>query len=278
MNLFSVICLLFAIDLTRSELVKEVQCFIKHLKEINAFDTTIEVAETAWPAEFCQKVVASFSKEFRKDIIDQLDPTDNKNCIIALFNNFNIASIYLKGFVYSALNVTRILNFEQESKETTHDVINAARTICTARQRYGQIFNESLENKDALGLHDSSTQECIKKYYFEKKIILPEDFGIDVASIKEKDCEEIYKELGESALNTPDVIASSTFYGLPSTASQECSNKKFVEGNVLLKISSFDIAIRFDLTEDQRAKLLDDYIVTMTANIRFLLECLQKLL
>jgi hypothetical protein len=264
--------------LVKCEIVKEVHCFIKHLKDINAFNSSIEVEETSWPQEFCKKVVTSFSKEFKKDIIAQLDPNDNKNCIIALFNEYNIASIYLKGFVYSALNVTRVLNFEQESKETTSDVIHAARTICTARQRYGKVFNESLENKDALGLHDSSTQECIKKYYFDKKIILPEDFGIDVATIKEKDCEEIYKELGDSALNSPDVVASSTFYGLPSSQAQECSNKKFVEGNILLKISSFDIAIRFDLNEDQRLKLLDDYIVTMTSNIRFLLECLQKLL
>lgn len=256
----------------------KVQCIVEHLSDKNVSIPAVN-SETL-QNEDCFEIVKSLTESFRADIESRLHADEKKTCIVNLLLDHRISDIFLKGFVYFTLNLTQVINFGTETSETTSDVLNAARVICSAHERYGEMFDESLalRRDNVQQIVDDSTQLCIKKYYFDRKIINPAEFAIVVPSINLTECEEIVKALDESSSNGLDVVEGSAFYGLPSADVQKCTNQKFIDEKVLLKLTSFEVTMSFNLSEQQQEKLRRSYIKWMTANVRFLLECLEKLL
>lgn len=258
----------------------KVQCIVEHLSDKNV-SIPAAILQTSRD-EDCFEIVKSLSESFRLDIESQLHADDKKTCIVNLLLEHRISDIFLKGFVYFTMNLTQVINFETEASETTTDVLHAARVICSAHERYGKMFDESLashrDRDNVQQIVDDSSQLCIKKYYFDRNIINPAEFDVDVTSINATECEEIVKALDESSSNGLDVAEGSLFYGLPSVDVQKCTNQKFIADRVLLKLTSFEVTMSFNLSEHQQTKLRSDYVEWMTANVRFLLGCLKELL
>lgn len=262
------------------ENVSATQCIVKYLANISAINSTSSSTVVADSEEKCDKIIKTFDEAYEKDIVARLKAEDDQTCILKLFRDYKIFELFLKGFASHSLNITRVSDFNAEAKETTSDILKAVQAICTAHERYGKMFNDSLESlrNSNEAIVDSSTQLCIKKYYFENRILDPVAYKVDVSEINATDCDLVVMELDKSSSNTIEVDESLTFYGLPSAAVQRCSNEKFVDQKVLLKLASFEVAVKLGLTKDQTNKLRSDYVTWMTANVRFLLECLEKLL
>lgn len=273
----TLITIFASISFVKSENNSSIQCIVNYLRD----EKVLMLANFEHhPNENCDNLMRNITITFNNDIITQLQVEDNKTCINELFKQYRIFDVYLKGLLYHSFNLTRVADFVKEASETTNDILQAMKSLCSAEERYGKIFNESLDSRheNVDDIVDSSTLLCVKKYYIDNLIIDPCEFNIDVPAIHASNCEEIVKELDDSASHGLGIDETSTLYGLPSVEVQNCNNKKFIDEKVLLKLASFDVATKLDLTEVQESKLRNDYVKWMTANVRFLLECIEKLM
>lgn len=274
MTLSIVVLSLTLLSVVKSEeSISTTQCIIDYLKTANQTSAGLQTNEK------CDKIIKSFDDAYERDIWARLKAADNQTCIIKLFRDYKIFELFLKGFSSHSLNLTKVSDFKAEARETTTDILKAVQASCTAEERFGKMFDESVESlrDDTGSIVDSSSQSCIKKYYFEKGILDAAEFNVDASKINATDCDDIAQELDNSLSNTVAVDESLTFYGLPSASVQRCSNERFVEQKVLLKLASFEVAVKLGLSPLQVRKLRSDYITWMAANVRFLLECLSEL-
>lgn len=256
----------------------DIYCVVGYLKDLNAVKITLDAQNNPEAKEKCGVIIRNLTEVYENDIMARLKMEDDMDCIMEIFRSHNVSDIYLKGLAFHAKNLTNVSDYKKEALETTNDILKAVQTICTADERFGKMFNDSLEShrENVEQIVDPSTQLCLKKYYFEKKIIDPVEFNIDVSTINATGCTDIVNEL-DTAIAL-DIDESLTFYGLPSVEVQKCSNKKFVDEKVVLRLTSFEVAVRLSLSESQEIKLRSEYIKWMTANVRFLLDCLETLL
>lgn len=281
MNSLTFILILASVNFGTSENSTEIECIVSYLNDAHVLKSADFVNLTNNKKnENCDSFVNFFMITFNNSITTQLQKDDNKTCIHDLLIQHRIFDFYLKGLVYHTFNLTLVLDFYKEASETTSDILKAIQSLCTAEERYGKIFDESLiaRNENIHDIVDSSTQLCVKKYYLENKILDPSEYNIDVSAIHATNCEEIVMELDDVASHGLDIEKDSTLYGLPSVDVQKCNNRKFVDEKVLLKLASFNVAIRLDLSKEQEKNLKSDYINWMTANVRFLLKCLERLM
>jgi hypothetical protein len=117
-------------------------------------------------------------------IRSQLAPKDHQTCIESLVIKYKLCDLYLKGLAYDSLKLTTVANFKREAAKTTKDVLNAAKALCTAADRYEKTFDEFYQQRlDNNQSTYPATNDCLKKFYFDKKIIDPTKFSIDVPKI-----------------------------------------------------------------------------------------------
>lgn len=225
----TLITIFASISLVKSENNSSIQCIVNYLKD----EKVLKLANFEHhPNENCDIIMRNITITFNNDIITQLQVEDNKTCINELFKQHRIFDFYLKGLVYHFFNLTRVADFIKEASETTNDILQAIKSLCSAEERYGKIFNESLDSRheNVDGIVDSSTQLCVKKYYFENLIIDPCEYNIDGPAIHASNCEEIVKELDDSASHGLGIDETSTLYGLPSVEVQNAITR-----NLLMK-------------------------------------------
>lgn len=221
----------------------------------------------------------SLKSNFVSDAAAQLKNLDEKDCALKLFEQYKVIDFYLKGLAYHSLGLISVKNFENEAFESTRDTLAAAVAICSADEKYGKAFDEAVNPRKSgdVSLFDDSSQRCIEKYYLDRGILNASDFNVFVSSINATNCEEIYKNLDDSAKLGISVDDRLTMYGLSSLKAQECSNQQFIEQKVLLRLTSFEVAIRLSKSQETLRKLRQDYIYWSTANLRFVFTCLAKL-
>lgn len=229
-------------------------------------------------ADNCAEVVRKNKENFDRDIMARLNAEDNQNCILENFNSYKIHNLYLKGKTYFDFRKTSIQNFTKEASETTSDVLKTIRKICTATEKFGEEFDKSIEESRKFKkiATNQPVQECLKKYFFEKNILSAEEFKVNVSTINADDCDEIIEELDSPPSFDPDPF--SLFYGLPSHKVQNCINDNIERDNILLKLTSFGVALYMDLDDELINKLRMRYIEINTTNLRFLLKCLEEIL
>lgn len=272
------ICFFSGIQFGSGEISPDVPCVVKYLKEKKLLSSTFASDLKIEPEGECDNVVDDLKTAFDRDVLARFQAESDQNCVLELFENYKISDFYLKGFVHHSLGLSPVSDFKNEAFESTRDTLKAVLAICSADEKYGRMFDEALKyrgsSKDLI--IDDSSQQCVKKYYFDNKILNAEDFNVDLASINDE-CKEIYKNLDDASLQGLEVDENLTMYGLSSTEVQRCSNKRFVEEKVLLKLNSFEVAIKLDQTKENLNKLRSDYVQWNTVNLRFLLGCLVKL-
>lgn len=229
-------------------------------------------------ANNCAEIVEANKEAFDHDIMARLKAEDDQNCILENFNNFKIHNLYLKGKMYFDFRKTSIKNFTKEASETTSDVLKTIQKICTAAEKFGEEFDKSIEESKKLKekATNQPIQECLKKYFFEKNILSAEEFKVNVTAINAEDCDEVIEELDSPP--TFDTDPTSLFYALPSNKVQKCINNNIEGDNILLKLTSFGVALYMDLDDELTDKLRERYIDINTTNLRFLLKCLEEIL
>lgn len=252
-------------------------CFLIYLNNLNMLEPFFGDIPREYPENMnCQNVIRKSKEDFEVDIFARLTAEDNQNCIIDNINRYGIHNLFLKGKIYYEHQKTAVKNFTKEVLETTHDALKAIKEICTADKVYGMDFDKSLKGRKKLRPTSTNSlmQKCMKKYFFGKNILNAEEFGIDVSTLDDMNCELIF-----DALDAPSPLPidpNSLFYGLPTLRSQECINDKMQRDNYILKASSFGVAFYMDLSEELIAKLRERFIQTNVTNTKNLLECLEK--
>ena len=260
------------ISFARSE-ISERKCIESRYQNKN-LGSTVE-------SEFCEKIFQNFTREFTNDIMEQLTNEDNQTCILQAFDHYKIPGLYLRGLI-KHLYHNRPDNdvYEDDVDESKEALLKAVKVLCTADKKYGSDFdshfNNSHNQNNSSG--DSHSELCIKKYFYDKKIINPAAYNINPLSINVTNCGEILKELEESfQIPADDDEKINTFFGLSAVNAQRCTKEKFAEAKVLQNIYALEIVEKLILTkqqiEEQRAK----YIKLMTSSVKFLLDCIKEI-
>lgn len=226
----------------------------------------------------CESAIKRSKDDFERDIMARLAAHDDQNCILDNFNRYKIHNLFMKGKIYYEHNKTAIKNFTNEAFESTTDLLRDIKKICAASDIYGKEFDESLKSREVSrpSATNQPTQNCLKKYFFEKKFLDSSEFGVDISSIDAIDCEEIWAEFNEFSPYDLDPVA--LVYGLPTISSQQCFYKKLESENQLMKLASFGVALLNDLNDELIKKLRGRFIETSANNQKFLFECLEKVL
>lgn len=279
MKTFLLIFFAVLIHIVLGEKFSNISCVVKYLKDKSVLSSTFASVLEPQSEEHCYKIVDDLKSAFDRDVIADLKAEADQICVSKLFHDYKVSDFFLKGFVYHFLNLGSISDFKNEAFESTRDTLKAALAICSAEEKYGKMFDEALKHRgdEKVSIVDDSSQQCIIKYYFEMQILNVSEFNFDDSTINATNCEEIYKSLDDSAGHGIYVDESLTIYGLPSIDVQRCSNKQFIDEKVLLKLTSFEVAINLNQSELNLKKLRSEYIQWNTANLRFLLGCLEKL-
>lgn len=252
-------------------------CILIHLNNSNMlepfFGTLIPNS-----AENCENVIKKNKEIFNRDLMTSLKAEDDQNCILGKFDDFKIHDLYLKGRIYYDYKKTAISNFTNEVSLTTSDLMTIIKGICTARNKFGAEFDSSIQTRETLKDRTANGpfQECMKKYFFEKQILNAEEFNVDVSKINAVDCEEIIDELESPTVLDTD--PSALFYGLPSLKSQKCIHENIEREKIVLKMSSFGVALFMELNDELIRKLRERYIDVSTNNLTFMLKCLEEIL
>jgi hypothetical protein len=254
---------------------EEKTCIASYLKSMDMLESGFDVSNYSTE---CDGIVDKRKMDFEKDIMVRLTAEDDQRCILRLFNDYKINLLYLKGLTYFNYNKTLASNYYVETSETTGDILNAVKSVCGADEKYGIEFDHSFVSRDEAkrNAKNAHFQECLKKYFFENKILDASEFHVNVDELNESNCEEIVEEI-ESSVNI-DVDDSALFYGLSSMKSQTCVNGRIRDEKVLQKITSFGVTVLLDLNETQINSLRIKYIDVMSKNVKILLECLSTLL
>jgi hypothetical protein len=275
MRCFEFFTLIISLSITTSDASDD--CLVIYLNDLKILEPFFGEIPQEYPrSKNCQNIIGKSQENFNKNIISQLSHEDDQNCIIENFNRYKIHNLYLKGKIYYEHHKTAIKNFTRDASESTADILREIKGICTADKIYGMEFNNSLKGREKV-TKNSSIQNCLQKYFFERKILAPNEFGVDATKIKVNNfCEEIFTELESPAPH--DIDPNALIYGLPSHRSQKCFFEKLEIENYLLKIASFGVALNMDLTENLIEKLRRRFIETRVLNFKFLLQCLEKVL
>lgn len=252
-------------------------CLVIYLNKLNLLDPFFGDIPKEYP-NYCDSVIKTRKDTFDRDIFARLTAEDDQSCIIEKFNRYKIHNLFLKGKIYVEYRKTAIKNFTKEASESTADILQQIKQICTADKLFGMEFNNSLKHREKSrpAAKNLPIQNCLKKYFFEKKILDATEFEVDVSSIDATDCEEIYNELESAAPD--DIEPNSLVYGLPSFRSQKCFFDKLQSENHLLRMASFGVALYMDLNTELIEKLRTRFIETRKLNLTFLLECLEKVM
>lgn len=269
MKIFILVCIAFGV----------VACRINPKK---CFENYILGQHNTGDADKCDKILRDYAADFRNDIISRLKAEDDQTCILRIFDAHNITALYLKGLAqHLRLNKLNQSAYEDDVDESKHALLNAAKVLCTADNKYSEDFNEYFRSSHIRTRNKTSesshTELCAKKYFIESKIIDVNEYNIDVPSINASSCAEAVAELNEAFQVNEEDPALNTFFGLSAVDAQKCTNEKFAEEKIFQKLYSFQIIIKFDLTPEQVDQLRLKYIKWMTSSIRFLLECVKEI-
>lgn len=226
----------------------------------------------------CKLLVDKTVKEFKDDILARMTPEDNEECILGVFDQYNITELFLKGLEqHIRTGRPSKIAYETDVDESTFAFFKSAKVLCTADSTFRAGFDEFFDQSHKVPSEDDAEERCLKKYFIDKGIINPLEYNIDVASIHAVNCEQTIKNLEDSFNVRDDDDDHNTFFGLSAVKAFKCVTNKYAEEKTLQKIHSIQTLIKLDLTDAQKAKLKNDNVKWMTSSVRFLLECISEI-
>lgn len=226
--------------------------------------------------ELCGRLIMNLTTEFTKDVMERLRSEDDQTCILKHFGDYKINELYIRGLVqhlYS--NKTNLDAYEDDVDESISALLSAVKVLCVSETKYGEDFEQSFKFSKKTDLN--SEDLCKRKYFFEKQIINPVEYNVEVPLITASDCANVFKELEESFVMLDDEDKQNTFFGLPAAQAYRCSKSKFADAKILQNIYSLLVIQDFDISPQQTAKLRKRYTNWMTSGVRFLLECIKEI-
>lgn len=272
MKVFVFVC--FAINVVVCA-VSDKDCFEHYFPE------NYERVVHAGKAVRCSVLIENYAIQFKSDITTRLAPSDDKNCILRVFDDYNITELYLRGLERHVLNDRKNPDaYKSDVEESSDSLIMSAKVLCTADDKYGDDFNEyfnaSLVQK--ANSEESHSENCVTKYLIDSNVIDSTEYNINVSSLNLTDCEEAIKDLQETfTVEDDEDEQANTFFGLSAVKAQKCTSQKFTEQKVLQNLYSFQIILNFNLSQSQVDRLRAKYIRWMSSSVRFLLECLKEI-
>lgn len=267
MKIFLLICVI--INFARSE---------SSLRERNCIESRYrnEKLKSRDDVEYCDRLIQNLSTEFTKDIIERLKTEDDQTCILKQFNDYKINELYIRGLVrHLHYNKTNLDEYEDDVDESTSALLSAVKVLCVDETKYGEDFERSFTFSKKTEF--SPEDLCKQKYFFEKRIIDPVEYNIDVSSITATNCENVIKELEGNLKMPDDDVAQNSFFGLPATQANVCSKQKLADSKILQNLYSLLIIQDFDISPQQIATLRKRYTKWNTSSVRFLLECIKEI-
>lgn len=269
MKFLLVLCLLFVY--VNCEEPEAGECFRDYYPESEF--------EKSTHANNCARLIDGYATEFRDDIIARLKASDDQTCILNTFDSYNVTDLYLKG-VGQHLNNRKANQsaYDVDVGESKVALLNAAKVLCTADSKYSEDFDEYFQTSHKQNTSEESHSElCIERYFFDHKIIDAVEYNFDLSTLTATDCDDVIKNLEENFTIEDEDEESNTFFGLSAVKAQDCVTQKFSSDKVLQHLFSFQIIIKFDLTQEQVSRLRSKYIKWMTSSVRFLLECVKEI-
>lgn len=231
-------------------------------------------------AVICDKLIKNFTTEFTNDILYRLKAEDDQACILKTFDHYNISSLYLRGLIKHLYNHSpNNDDYENDVDESQTALLTAVKVLCTADSKYGEAFDAYFNSAQKQAASSSSHSDlCIRKYFFDKKIIDAAQYNINPLLINATNCGEVIVEL-EQSFDIPDDPNEkmNTFFGLPAAKAHECTKRKFAEEKILQNLYSFQIIENFELTQQQIKQLRSKFIEWTTSGVRFLMSCVNEI-
>jgi hypothetical protein len=287
MNLISFVCatlLLVSVDSKNVNVCNEELCIVRYLEVRNAINSSIAQELGNIECDNCEtgivNILRIFRAKFNKEIRDRLTVDDNETCILNLFEEHEIFTLYLKGFTHRSLELSQVKrSFKETAAESTAKILWPVQMYgACAVQMYGSILNGTVNSfrlAKSRNLNET-LYKCLKKHAFDEKIIDLEEFN--VPEINATHCQLLLKDFNDILTKITDFDETETIYGLSSVNADKCIFRGSLEEKFALLIAMFGLAFKLDLTEEQELKVRYELVKAMKMNVNFLLTCLQKML
>lgn len=151
-------------------LVRSFNCEV-NLNDINCVESYLKPSFETSEGN-CDEVVTNLISELIEKVKTKV--TEDK-CVLEVFSKYDIAKLYLRGFLAHAKNHTE--NYDNDVEESIDALSSAAIVICIPNEAHIKDFDKLLNETKSpeIILHD----KCFKQYFIYENLIDIEDFNRD---------------------------------------------------------------------------------------------------